>query len=46
MIATAEDQILKIGSAIKDALDGQTLALESGLKVRMQWVSIVAAPRR
>jgi hypothetical protein len=43
-IATAEDQILTIGSAIKDALDGQTLTLESGLKVRIQWVT--SSPRR
>jgi hypothetical protein len=43
-VSTAEDQILIIGSAIKDALDGATLALESGLKARIQWVT--SSPRR
>jgi hypothetical protein len=38
MLETAEDQALKIGSAIKDALDGQTVAIEGGLFARLQWV--------
>ncbi|WP_420139817.1 tail completion protein gp17 [Sphingomonas sp.] len=44
-IATAEDQILKIGSAIKDALDGATLTLEGNAgKVRLTWIG--SSPQR
>jgi hypothetical protein len=39
MLETAEDQALKIGSAIKDALDGQTILIDDGMKVRVQWIS-------
>jgi hypothetical protein len=43
-VSTAEDQILMIGSVVKDALDNQTLTLENGMKVRIQWVT--SSPRR
>lgn len=36
--ASAEDQIHRIGSAIKNALDDATLTLESGLKLRIAWI--------
>lgn len=39
IIATAEDQALKIGSAIKDALDDKTITIEGGLKVRLAWIA-------
>lgn len=37
-IASAEDQIYRMGSAIKDALDDTTLTLEGGMKARLAWV--------
>lgn len=38
IIATAEDQIYKIGSKIKDCLDNATLTLDGGRKARFAWV--------
>lgn len=34
----AEDHVINIGSAMKDALDGATLHLSTGDKLRLQWV--------
>lgn len=35
---SAEDQAYRIGSAIKDCLDGATLTLDNGMKVRLSWI--------
>lgn len=44
MLETAEDRALKIGSALKDALDGLTLAIEPVGKVRFTWIA--SSPQR
>jgi hypothetical protein len=40
--ASAEDQAYRIGSAVKDALDGATLTLEGGQKARVTWIQTIA----
>jgi len=40
--ASAEDQADRIGSAIKDALDGTTLTLEGSQKARIVWIQTIA----
>lgn len=42
IIASAEDQADRMGSAIKDALDGATLTLEGGQKARLTWIQTTA----
>ncbi len=42
-IEYAEDRAIKIGSAIKDAIDGRTLALAGGGKITITWVT--SSPR-
>jgi hypothetical protein len=46
IVATAEDQAFRVGSAIKDALDGRTIALEgdNAGKVRLAWIA--SSPQR
>jgi hypothetical protein len=44
MVETAEDQAIKMGSALKEALDGQTITLDDGHKVRLTWVA--SSPQR
>ena len=38
LMSPAEDHAINIGSAIKAALQGSTLTLATGEKLRMQWV--------
>lgn len=38
VIRTAEDNIILIGSVVKQALDGATLTLPDGMKVRIIWL--------
>lgn len=41
VIASAEDQADRIGSAIKDALDSTNLALEAGEKAIFTWIQTI-----
>jgi hypothetical protein len=38
LLVTAEDHIYQIGSAMKAALDGATIDVGSGYRVRMEWL--------
>jgi len=38
LMMPAEDHVIDIGSALKDALDGSTLVLTTGDKLRLTWV--------
>lgn len=40
-VMTAEDVAYEIGAVVKEALDGATLDIGSGLKVRLTWLSTV-----
>jgi hypothetical protein len=44
MLVTAEDRAIEIGSALKDALDGRTLAIDPVGKVRFTWIA--SSPQR
>lgn len=41
----AEDRAYQVGAAIKDALDGATLAIEGG-KLRLSWVNTIVTQDR
>lgn len=42
LTVSAEDNAYQIGSAFKDGLDGRTLALEGGGKLRLTWAQTIA----
>jgi len=44
MTESAEDRALKIGSTIKESLDGRVLTLEDGHKVQLTWIA--SSPQR
>lgn len=38
VIRTAEDNVISVGSAMRQALDGKTLSLPDGMKLRINWL--------
>lgn len=42
LMLPAEDHVINIGSAMKDSLDGKVLTLNTGDKLRLEWVQSTA----